>query len=408
MIAPYIAYVRVGLAHAGENSPPCAMTGTITQDSWGTLSTVPAGYLVNSGNNQYLATGGGQIGTVVPTCSPAGCTTAIDGSVPGWYNSGQVNAPAGVPVWPGPKGQITEPAAYTDNGYLTVWPALSGDGTGYVTSMLSFLTSLGTSFPFDISAHSGPPSNQNTAYADSESIAASAYGLGFGMQSVNVGDSKTYAAQSPFPFTREDWAHNFQAYQAPVHHLQTNAPGSGSLAEGYNIDPTLGIVVTSGTGVATINCTADCTPLGGQEIYVAGNTDNALNGIWMVTCGNVPHPCPTNGLTFQSGLTSGCTPCGTGGVVWGPDYWPITMPFAVQHGVSSIEVWECSLDYAFGAYPNNTTTTAWVSTGNGCANWALLGPNTGYQNAATDAQIGQPSATSVLSGGSILINGSQF
>jgi hypothetical protein len=268
MIAPYIAYVRVGLAHAGENSPPCATTDTITQDSWGVLSTVPAGYLVNSGNSQYLAIGAGQIGTAMPNCSPAGCTTAADGSIPGWYNAGQYTPGAGVPIWPGPNGQFgtgAQPQGYWDNGYLTVWPAppISTGGTGYVTSMLSFLNSLGASFPFDISAHSGPPSNGNTAYADSEAAIASAYGVGFGMQSVNVGDPQSYAALNVFPSTREDWAHNFQAYPAPVRHLQTNAPGSGILAEGFNIDPALGIVVVPTTGVATINCTADCTPLAG-------------------------------------------------------------------------------------------------------------------------------------------------
>ena len=46
------------------------------------------------------------------------------------------------------------------------------------------------------------------------------------------------------------------------------------------------------------------------------------------------------------------------------------------------------------------------------ATGAQTGPSSapiqGTQNAATDAQIGQPSATGVLGGGSILINGSRF
>jgi len=84
----------------------------------------------------------------------------------------------------------------------------------------------------------------------------------------------------------------------------------------------------------------------------------------------------------------------------------------VQHNATTIEVYECDLDYAFGAYPNSRTTTAWVTdeTGltGGCAAWGLLGQDQGYQNSASDTQIGQPSATSVRTGTSILINGTQF
>jgi len=86
------------------------------------------------------------------------------------------------------------------------------------------------------------------------------------------------------------------------------------------------------------------------------------------------------------------------------------MPFAVQHNVSSIEVYECDLDYALGAYPNGTTTL-WVSDEKGqggCADWGLLGSDAGYQNSASDTQIGQPAATSVRTGNSILVNGTQF
>jgi hypothetical protein len=42
-------------------------------------------------------------------------------------------------------------------------------------------------------------------------------------------------------------------------------------------------------------------------------------------------------------------------VVSSPRGFYCDMPFAVQHGVTSIEVWECSLDYAF------TTSTTYES-----------------------------------------------
>ncbi|MGO9648901.1 MAG: hypothetical protein ACLPOO_12685 [Terriglobales bacterium] len=88
------------------------------------------------------------------------------------------------------------------------------------------------------------------------------------------------------------------------------------------------------------------------------------------------------------------------------------MPFAVEHNATTIEVYECDLDYAYGAYPNDRTTTAWVTdetgTTGGCAAWGLQGQDPGYQNSATDTEIGQPWAGSVRTGNSILINGTQF
>jgi hypothetical protein len=99
---------------------------------------------------------------------------------------------------------------------------------------------------------------------------------------------------------------------------------------------------------------------------------------------------------------------GNSGVVWAGDYWPIIMPFAVQHGVTSIEVWECDLDFAFGVQ-----STFWAITESdptGCATWGESGPpgTTGYQSSLVDTLIGQPSATSIRTGKSILVNGTQF
>ncbi len=433
-IAPYIAYVRVGMANADENLPACTSSSNLQQDTWAAHKQFPAGYIVNSGNTQYVATGAGMSSstTAMPTCSPAGCTTAPDNTIPGWYNAGQYTQqpPNLNAIWPGPTGQFTtlvtgDPNDYWDNGYLSQWSPLANNsalrGTpGYIASMLTFLKGLGASFPFDISSHTGPPGNSNTAYADSEAAIASTNGVGFGMESVNIGDTQAYLAQV-FPTTREDWAHNFQTYSAPVHHLQMSAPGTKYYAEGYAIAPVGGVTIIS--GVATINCTNDCTPFGGQLIYVSGNSNNALNGIWQVTCGgpSPQPPCPVYnpptslyyGLTFTPPSGASCSSACLGGNVYGPDYWPIALAFALQHGSNFIEVWECSLDYAFGAdavFPPQTTTD-WVSPGGtpqGCANWALLGGDPGYLGTLSDALIGQPAATSVRTGNSILVNGTQF
>lgn len=93
----------------------------------------------------------------------------------------------------------------------------------------------------------------------------------------------------------------------------------------------------------------------------------------------------------------------------------IVTPFAVQHGVTSIEVWECSLDYAFGANQGGFTTTQWVSNSSGspgCADCGVVGgqagADLGYQNTLGDTRIGQPSSTSFRAGQNALVNGTQF
>jgi len=425
LIAPYIAYVRAGMAEGGENQPFCATTGGISQPAWSNPTLpdpVPAGYIVNTGGaqgTQYVAVGAGHKGsTAMPACSPAGCTTAPDGHIPGWLNAGQYSqSVTTTPIWPGPEGLFAQATKYTDNGYLTAWP--TPDGTGYIAAMVTFMKSLGASFPFDISAHNGPPSGVggalNVGYADSEAIIASTNGVGFGMQSVSINDGQQLA-KGTYPTSPTDWVYNFKAHPAPVHHLQMYQPGGPSVgstgnpsanyfAAGYPIDH----ITVSGT-TATIYCPAsptpvDCSPFSGEPIFVTGNSNPALNGLHLVTCS----ACPVNTLTFSTSVAPNTYP---GGTVWSPNYWPIVMPFAVQHKATTIEVYECDLDYAYGAYPNSRTTTAWVTdeTGmaGGCAAWGLQGQDPGYQNSASDTEIDQPWAVSVRTGKSILINGTQF
>jgi hypothetical protein len=293
--------------------------------------------------------------------------------------------------------------------------------------MVSFLKSLGASFPFDINAHDGPPPNSfgaaNVAYADSEAIVASANGVGFGMDSTSIYDGQQFAT-GIYPTTPTDWAYNFRAHPAPIHHLQMFEPGQQYLAAGYaitspaTIPSGLGITITTGSpmNTATIRCVQDCSwfsgpDIPGANIYVSGNSNPALNAVWQVTCSG---QCSTNTLQFSTAVSGGSY---AGGTVWAPDYWPIVMPFAVQHNVSSIEVYECDLDFTFGTFPlagdppsNPTTTWASNSTDpSGCAAWGVQQSSaSGYPNSASDTQIGQPSATSVRTGTSILIYGTQF
>jgi hypothetical protein len=435
LIAPYIAYVRVGMAEGGENQPICAATGYIPQSSRG--STVQAGYVVgpNSGTGTlYVATGAGTTASgAMPTCSTAGCTTAPDGAMPGWYNVGSYGpVGSGNAIWPGPTGLRADPEGYWDDGYLTVWPpsSISAGTPGYITAMVTFLKSLRASFPFDISAHDGPPSNgsapANVSYADSEAIVASANGVGFGMEAVSIGDAQAFATRA-FPTSNTDWVHNFKTYAAPVHHLQMYNPVVGSytypanqyFAPGYSVYN----IAVDVTGIATINCgtalaLVDCTPFSSEPVYVVGNSNPALNGIWATGTACSPCVCSASALQFCAPFTPTSTQYYGDGTVWAPDYWPMVMPFAVQHNATTLEVNQCDLDYTFGIFnlgagtPPKYPTTTWVtseSAGPGCAAWGVQQPTTsGYVQSAANTQIGQPAATSILVGNSSVTNGTQF
>jgi hypothetical protein len=424
-IAPYIAYVRVGMAEGGENQPNCTTVMGSAPQPTSPISSPPAGYIVDINHVDYVATGGGNRGaTAMPTCAPAGCTTAPDGQIPGWYNAGTwYQGPPGIPMWPGIKGQFGtggEPGGYADNGYLSTWVGSvnPSDGTGYIALMASFLQSLGASFPFAIGAHTGPPANTSIAYANSDAIIASVNGVGFGMESVNVYDSYQYSL-GVFPTSEDDWAHNFQAYPAPVHYLQTFFPGFPTHAPGYVVTSgstsPAGNGITLSSGSATANCVGDCSiftsMINGYPIYVSGNSDPQLDGITLSTvCSG---SCTPDYLTFSTTAPGSSPPDYPGGTVWAPDYWPIIMPFAVRHGATVIEVYECDLDYAFGLYQNGHTTADWVTpvcvppASSGTAS-PIPGPDYGYQNTLIDTLIGQPAATSVRAGRSILIHGSQY
>lgn len=378
-ISPYIAYVRAGMAQGGEDYPNCTMANWIPQAGWQASSTVPGGYMVepahsvNAGNYLFMSTGPGTTSASLGSgfwCQTPGCYTSSDNTVPSWKNVGtEGSGNSAYIVWPGPKGQFgtgSEPQKYSDNGYLSTWnsPTVgTGDGTGYIAEMTSFLAGLNASFPWTISSHTGPPGNVSNAYADSEAVLADESDIGFGMQSVSIEDPITYAIGN-YPTTREDWADNFNKFQSttPVRHLQVEAPGSPPGA-GYRINT----ITVSGT-TATVNCNSatvgDCNEFQ-DTIEITGSGYTTLNNTWTVLCGS---SCLANTLTFTvpAGTMNGTW---SGGTVWEPGYLPIVAPFADAHYSTSLEVWECILDYTY-----NTMTTSGCATG-------VTGPNLGYQNA---------------------------
>jgi hypothetical protein len=462
LISSYLAYVRVGLTQGGENYPPCTSAGISLQTDlsafpkqniWSPTTFYPEGFIVNTAptpgatGTEYVALGAGTSGSVQPLCAPAGCTTGPDGNgstaISGWYNAGSwATSTTNTAIWPGPSGEFGPGASrngYLDNGFISMWPSSLGT-TGYVAMMTSFLKTLNASFPFDINSHNGDPlstpTNGNVAYSDSEALLAASSGVGFGIESLSISDSQNYAMGN-FPTSAADWAHNFSAFPAPVHHLQTFYPGDQNYqgivnrAAGF---PISSMSLNSTNGIVTVSCYSDCSSFSGNSlpspIFISGNSNPAFNGTW-VTCRNaVPATCASsmNTLEFKPDplLPSGTPTGGTGGTVWAPDYWPIIMPFAVLHNATSIEVYECDLDYAVGAYTlagviggTNFPTTNWVPANtlhdNGCVEpfsyppvSPVSGLDTTYLNAVTNTQAGQPTATSVRTGSSVLVNGQQF
>jgi hypothetical protein len=397
-IAPYIAYVRAGMAAGGENNPMCTMTGAIPVPDWAGSQTLPAAYMIqptagNPGSYQYLTDTSGTTGPAAsePTwCQTAGCYTSPDGTISRWHNVGPAAA-TGNAVWPGPEGQ-TEAKDYIDNGYLSTWSLnspTSSDGTGYIASMVSFLSGLNASFPWTISSHVGPPFLMSYAYPDAEATLAAQAGVGFGMQSLSVWDGELLSL-GVYPTSRNDWVANFQKYpNAPVRHLQLYAPGNDTWWSGY---PIVSITVASG-GTATVNCGSgvDCAPFEGEYVFITGNANPSLNTAWPVSC--ISGGCTDNEVQFSAPLI---TP-GTydGGNLFSANYWPVTLPFAVREGATSVELWECDIDYAFNqvTFPTGSSGCNPESVGGG-----LVGPDPNYQNALANTLNGQPKATGVHSG----------
>ncbi len=341
-IAPYILYARVGMSKGGENYAVCALNNT------------------------------------PPPCVPI--------SVP--CNVGTANS-----TWPGPLGQFLSieswqsQFSYSDAGYLTQWNPLSGDGVGYMTTMLQFLNSYAT-FPVTIASSNGPPGHGNGMYADLEAELADQNNVGFGNQVLSIADSTLAASGNR---AVDNWVANFKNYPyAPVHHLQLRSPGGGGMfAAGFAITS---IGYSSGTGLATVSCAAmsHCEIFSSASIYITGNQSPTLNGVFQtLAASGVPDT-----VTFiPNQPPPGAGPY-TGGNMWGPSYWPITMPFATQQKVTAVEAWECDIDFAFG-----TTSTS------GCI-ITLPTPDSNYENTVVNTLLGLPSGTSFHT--DTLYNGWQY
>jgi len=294
------------------------------------------------------------------------------------------NPTAGCPVsgafWSGPRGFSAEQRCFSDQGYLTSWPAAMNDGAGYISSLYGFLSQQSWAFPIDTPSHEGPPDLTSIAYADTEALLASQNGLGFGMQAASVGDLVTNATQY-FPSSGANWAvHAREFPYVPVHHLQTMNPGNPTQAARFTI-ATAGIS-SSGLVTCTLDCSVFCTAP--PWVYISGTSNAAFNGIWEVSL--APSACGMGTIQLTGTLPSGTS---NGGYVFSGAHLPLLLPFETQncHGslatVCSAELWEETLDWAYGT---NTVSSTGGDNGSG---------DPAYQTAIGNFLLGLPNATSM-------------
>lgn len=368
-IAPYIAYIRFGYALGAEDYQECALDGPIPYADWEASSAFPAGYLIqptagNPGNYTFVSNGAGSSSALAPSwCQSAYCNTSADGSISGWRNTGNVPG-AGASnlnaMWPGPEGQKAQPNGFSSNGYLSTWG--DADGTGFVTALANFIAAQKSNIPIVASAHNGVPFNSNWTFADSEAIIAVGDGFGIGMESLSIADPVTFA-YGRAPTTHDDWAENFNVFAGSpvVRFLQVAWPGGavpGTQAEEF---PIANITVSGGTAV--VSCSGNCNAFCGGPVYISSNENASLNASWSASAVN----CSSGTVTFPANaVAAGTYP---GGSIYAADYLPITIPFAATHNATSIELHECTLDYAYG-----TQTSSYPCFGS-------PGPDTSYQTA---------------------------
>ncbi len=400
-----LAYVRIGVATGGEDAPGCATAavvrgtnGEVPYGDWQAGVAYPAGSLVdpannNSGNYVFVALGSESISGAPADWGGAQQYTDVvaDGNGVRWRNTGRQvpSASSGNAMWPGPEGEALEKQGFTPNGYLSSWG--DSDGAGYIAKLTGFIHSQNPSVPIVISSHDGPPNNYNSAFADSEAVMAQGNGIGFGQESITINDPISWS-ENLVPSSYHDWALNFGTYSTEpiVRYAQTTWPGpfTGSQSEVFAIQN----IKVAGNGLATATCNQDCTPLCNSTVYFTNpsNPNDPFNNTTVqdVTGAENILTCQANGSTGQFTFNTSAVVGGvgsispgtymTGGDVWAAEYLPVVIPFAQQHYVTSLELHECTLDYAYGASSSLHSCTGLMPTGG----------DTTYQAAIKDAITG--------------------
>jgi hypothetical protein len=200
--------------------------------------------------------------------------------------------------------------------------------------MVSFIHSRDPSIGALINTHAGPPADTDLTYADIEAQIALGNHVGVGMEALGIGDAYEHALGKPCV---DDWCATFEqnAGAGVPLVLQSTVP---------TLQPSYSIASIEGNGkTATATCTTPCDFYTGNSAWVqiSGNSAADFSATFEVS--------GATSTTFSFASTSSAT--GAGGTVLGPDYLPITVPFAVSEHATALELYMCDLLYAFDPEP---------------------------------------------------------
>jgi len=253
--------------------------------------------------------------------------------------SGAENDPLCIENWPGTAGLDVAPPP---NQYTSALYLAGGSQPGYMKSMLAWeqlesQNSQNTTRMITVNTHTV---SQDISYADIEAGLAVQYGIGFGMEALDIGDPYNDANNLP---CGDDWCANFDRYHNQnMLYLQTVIPVTQPI---YN----LGSVTTNGDGTATATPSVNNVSI--ADFYlnipflISGNSNSSLNGLF-TTLSTQQNSDPNINFSFTG------TQSGAGGTLMSPDYLPVNLPFAVQHHAKAFELFSCDLFYAFDTNPN--------------------------------------------------------
>lgn len=295
-IAPYIKYIRIGLATGGEDSPGCAMSDD------GSITFWP-----------------GRKGLAL---EPQGFTQA---------------------------GYLTSWANGDGDGYVT---AMYKFFAGLDTHGIVIDTSSHAGPPAN--------NNYAYANTEAQLAQQYGIGFGTESAIVSdIAESKSGSAcygATPNPngigCSTNNWVSNFKAYSSVFHRVEMRSTPWGTA---YDITS-----ITVAGNVATVQCSDNDGPsqdacgtnygMTGYTLWVAGNSNSALNGPQtLIACPT----CTASQVAFNTGATSG----GNGGTLYEPSYWPELFPFiSQQDDVNSVEISGCEADYAWGNELGFTTS----------------------------------------------------
>ncbi|HTR52155.1 MAG TPA: hypothetical protein VMJ10_15685 [Kofleriaceae bacterium] len=224
-------------------------------------------------------------------------------------------------VWPGPGGLAAQPLAFAKTAFLD----------GYVQPLVGAMHAAQPAVGVLINTHDGPPSNTDVSYADIEAQLAVGAGVGIGMESLGIGDAYEYAHGGT---CNDDWCANFDNTTGVPHVLQTTIP---------TLQPAFSVASITGNGThAEVTCSGPCDFYTGNSGWVQVTGTGAYDGTYQIA-----EVLSANSFAIASSTTATVTT----GTIIGPDFLPVSAPFAAAHHATALEIYACDLFYAFDPNP---------------------------------------------------------